>query len=73
MDGAYKSDITSTEIEQAYLRNPEGQMSFCTLGHQYILDFPSMFQRNLQYKTKREVCRRPVFVSKSETVEKKKR
>ena len=62
-DCGYSANITSDQIEQAFLDNPDGQMSFATAGHQYVLDFTTMVQKNLEYKTQREVCRRPLFVS----------
>ncbi|XP_045163461.2 protein mono-ADP-ribosyltransferase PARP12-like isoform X2 [Mercenaria mercenaria] len=67
----YKSNISSTDLEQAYIANPEGQLAFSTLGHEYILDFPKMVQRNLEYKTEREVSRRPTFISKQDFEQKK--
>lgn len=67
----YKADISSTHLEQAYIANPEGNLAFSTLGHEYILDFPKMVQRNLHYKTEREVCRRPVFISRQDFEQKR--
>lgn len=66
-----RADLTSSEIEQEYLSHPDGQMSFDLL-HDDILDFTIMWQRCLQYKTKREIRRRPVFVSRHEVEIKKK-
>ncbi|KAL4222038.1 polymerase [Mactra antiquata] len=72
-DMDYRSNITSSDLEQAYVRNPEGQMSFQTAGHRYILDLNKMTQQNLDYETKREVRRRPVFLRKQDIEERKKR
>lgn len=65
-DHGYRSTITSDDIEQAFLDKPDGQQAFATEGHLYVLDFKDMYQRNVQYDTKRAVCRRPVFMSKEE-------
>ena len=59
---AYSTTFTSDEIEKTYLANPEGQMKFCTEGHEYLLDFPKMVQKNVKIGTERAVRRRPVFV-----------
>lgn len=63
VDGGYSATVTSDEIEQAYLDNPHGIMAFSTAGHEYVLDFTKMVQKNLYYKTEREVARRPLFLS----------
>ncbi|XP_052759704.1 protein mono-ADP-ribosyltransferase PARP12-like isoform X1 [Mya arenaria] len=62
----YHSTISSQDLEQAYISNPDGQLKFSTQGHEYILDFVKMVQCNLHYKTEREVTRRPKFISKHE-------
>lgn len=62
----YKASISSEDLELAYLSKPEGSLSFATQGHQYVLNFNKMVQRNLEYTTERAVRRRPVFVSKDE-------
>jgi hypothetical protein len=67
----YASNISSTDLEQAYIANPDGQLQFNTLGHKYILDFSRMVQRNIDYKTEREVARRPPFVSIEDFKQKK--
>ena len=56
-----------------FQENPGGQMKFNTSGHDYIMDFPRMVQRNVVYKTERSVRRRPVFVSPEEIKVKKRR
>lgn len=55
-----------------YHENPCGQMRFKTSGHDYIMDFQKMVQKNVFHKTERRVRRRPVFVC-AEDVELKKR
>ena len=37
-------------------------MKFSTEGHEYLLDFPKMVQKNVKIGTERAVRRRPVFV-----------
>ncbi|XP_052759780.1 protein mono-ADP-ribosyltransferase PARP12-like isoform X2 [Mya arenaria] len=68
----YRSTISSQDLEQAYISNPDGQLNFTTQGHEYVLDFANMVQRNLFYTTEREVSRRPKFVSKDELERRKK-
>ncbi|WAR14207.1 PAR12-like protein [Mya arenaria] len=68
----YRSTISSQDLEQAYISNPDGQLKFSTQGHEYVLDFANMVQRNLVFKTEREVSRRPKFVSKDELESRKK-
>ncbi|WAR14221.1 PAR12-like protein [Mya arenaria] len=68
----YRSTISSQDLEQAYISNPDGQLKLSTQGHEYILDFAKMVQRNLFYTTEREVSRRPKFVSKDELERRKK-
>ena len=70
--GSYQSTITSQTLEQDYIANPDGQISFTTSGHKYILDFGKMTQQNLKHKTEREVRRRPKFVSVEDVEERKK-
>ncbi|XP_078703754.1 protein mono-ADP-ribosyltransferase PARP12-like [Branchiostoma floridae x Branchiostoma belcheri] len=57
------SNITSDDIEQAYLQK-QSSYNFQTDEFPYILDFTGMYQQNLnpRYSTKRLVRRRPVFV-----------
>ncbi|XP_052760089.1 protein mono-ADP-ribosyltransferase PARP11-like isoform X1 [Mya arenaria] len=73
-DDAYgfRSKISSQDIEQAYISNPDGQLQFSTQGNVYVLDFVRMLQCNLIFKTEREVSRRPKFVSNHELESRKK-
>lgn len=62
-------------LESLYWADRDDVVPFCVGGQQYILNFKGdlstqMYQQNLKYKTKREVRRRPRFVS-SEEVNKK--
>ncbi|XP_013872004.1 protein mono-ADP-ribosyltransferase PARP12 [Austrofundulus limnaeus] len=65
-DGA---TVNSQTLEKLYLENSDSKTSFQAGKHQYHLYFKGaagsqqMFQENIQYKTKREVRRRPRFVS----------
>lgn len=58
-------------LESLYWANRDGVASFCAGKQQYILNFKGdrgtqMYQQNMKYKTKREVRRRPRFVSAEE-------
>ncbi|XP_064174947.1 protein mono-ADP-ribosyltransferase PARP12-like [Anguilla rostrata] len=69
-DSKARSSITSLTLENAYLADTKGEISFTAGSQQYLLSFKDMTQRNLKYNTKREVRRRPWFLS-IEDVEKK--
>ncbi|XP_074863598.1 protein mono-ADP-ribosyltransferase PARP12-like [Carettochelys insculpta] len=57
------STVCSSDLENAYLAKGSPILQFKAGRHEYELDFKAMNQRNLRYKTQREVCRRPKFVS----------
>ncbi|XP_063998373.1 zinc finger CCCH-type antiviral protein 1-like isoform X2 [Pogoniulus pusillus] len=54
---------TSAIIENLYLADPDATISFQAGLHHYQLNFKEMTQKNITYKTQRQVCRRPKFVS----------
>lgn len=68
-DGAEQASVTSKTLENEYLADGQKEIPFSAGKHQYILHFKGapgtlqMHQQNMQYKTKREVRRRPRFVS----------
>ncbi|NXS96270.1 PAR12 polymerase, partial [Jacana jacana] len=67
-----KNNVTapsSAVIENLYLADPDTTISFQSGVHHYELNFKEMIQTNILYKTRRQVCRRPKFVS-SEDVQK---
>lgn len=58
-------------LESSYWADRDGVASFSVGNQQYILNFKGdlgtqMYQQNLKHKTKREVRRRPRFVSAEE-------
>ncbi|KAM6937071.1 protein mono-ADP-ribosyltransferase PARP12 [Xenentodon cancila] len=61
--------VTSPTLENLYLEDKDAHIPFQAGKHQYVLHFKDaagterMYQQNLKYKTKREVRRRPHFVS----------
>ncbi|KAI1905461.1 hypothetical protein AGOR_G00016430 [Albula goreensis] len=64
--GAYakaKTSITSKTLENAYLADTDSEMLFNADRHIYILSYKDMSQQNIVSKTKREIRRRPRFVS----------
>ncbi|XP_070561481.1 protein mono-ADP-ribosyltransferase PARP12-like [Ptychodera flava] len=62
--------ITSTDIELSYQdfieKGTSNSMQFSAGGQNYTLYFAYMYQQNNQYKTKRDVRRRPKYRSESE-------
>ncbi|XP_058046638.1 zinc finger CCCH-type antiviral protein 1-like isoform X2 [Ahaetulla prasina] len=65
------ASLTSDDLENLYLAEPNGSIQFEAGSQKYLLSFKNMTQVNLNYPTKREVRRRPKFVS-SEDVKTKK-
>ncbi|CAM4453961.1 protein mono-ADP-ribosyltransferase PARP12 [Lepidochelys kempii] len=57
------STVYSSDLEHAYLAKELPTLQFKAGRHEYELNFKAMNQRNLRYKTQREVCRRPKFIS----------
>lgn len=68
-DSDTPASVTSQTLENVYQADRETEISFGAGKQQYILHFKSapgsqqMYQQNVKYKTKREVRRRPRFVS----------
>ncbi|XP_029819537.1 protein mono-ADP-ribosyltransferase PARP12 isoform X2 [Manacus vitellinus] len=60
---------SSAVLENLYQADPDATISFQAGQHHYNLNFKEMTQTNIAFKTRREVCRRPKFVS-SEDVQK---
>ncbi|XP_014911578.1 poly [ADP-ribose] polymerase 12-like [Poecilia latipinna] len=67
--GGGDTTVTSDTLEKMYLADKDAEITFQAGKHQYTLHFKgakgsqTMFQQNLKYKTKREIRRRPRFVS----------
>lgn len=63
------ASVTSETLDNVYQADREAEINFSAGGQLYILHFrgelgtQQMYQENLKYKTKREVRRRPRFVS----------
>ncbi|XP_068943423.1 zinc finger CCCH-type antiviral protein 1 isoform X2 [Petaurus breviceps papuanus] len=57
------SEFTSVELEFFFLLCPEEFVEFSEGHHKYTLNFKEMIQTNIVSLTKREVRRRPKFVS----------
>ncbi|XP_077324918.1 zinc finger CCCH-type antiviral protein 1-like [Lithobates pipiens] len=56
------SSICSSDLETVYLSDPTGIIRFTAGGQDYIINCQEMRQRNVYYKTEKEVCRRPKFL-----------
>nr|XP_056718670.1 zinc finger CCCH-type antiviral protein 1-like [Euleptes europaea] len=65
------STLTSDDLENVFLSQPEGSFQFQAGSQTYEMNFKDMIQKNLNYQTRREVRRRPKYVS-PEDVKKKK-
>ncbi|XP_038161404.1 protein mono-ADP-ribosyltransferase PARP12-like [Cyprinodon tularosa] len=67
--GSADASITSKTLENVYLADGDAEIPFQAGNQKYIFHFKDavgnqqMYQQNLQYQTKREVRRRPCFVS----------
>ncbi|KAM6436646.1 protein mono-ADP-ribosyltransferase PARP12-like [Liasis olivaceus] len=66
-----QASLTSDDLENVFLTDPSGSISFEVGSQKYLLNFKDMTQKNLKYATQREVRRRPKFVC-SEDVRTKK-
>ncbi|XP_068215066.1 myb-like protein X [Palaemon carinicauda] len=58
--GFLTSDVTSEDIENQYLRNPNASITFKNSMFTYLLDFKLMTQTNTSTKVTRKVRRRPM-------------
>ncbi|KAI8504728.1 Poly (ADP-ribose) polymerase [Branchiostoma belcheri] len=63
-----QSSLTSQDIEERYQDQPDAELSFSTQHHQYVLRLRDMQQENVVYKTRRDVRRRPRFVSEDDVI-----
>ncbi|XP_054909115.1 protein mono-ADP-ribosyltransferase PARP12-like [Poeciliopsis prolifica] len=67
--GGGDTTVTSESLEKMYLADKDAEITFQAGKHKYTLHFKgaegsqTMFQQNLKHKTKREIRRRPRFVS----------
>ncbi|NXQ15399.1 PAR12 polymerase, partial [Peucedramus taeniatus] len=68
-EGNSMTSPSSAIIENLYQADPCAIVPFQAGHHQYELNFKEMTQTNISFKTQRQVCRRPKFVS-SEDVQK---
>uniref|UniRef100_A0A672F9P3 Poly (ADP-ribose) polymerase family, member 12a n=1 Tax=Salarias fasciatus TaxID=181472 RepID=A0A672F9P3_SALFA len=68
-DGGGAAAIASQTLENVYLADRDTEIPFSAGKHQYVLYFKDaagsgrMYQQNVKHKTKREVRRRPRFLS----------
>ncbi|XP_069790234.1 protein mono-ADP-ribosyltransferase PARP12 isoform X2 [Narcine bancroftii] len=60
------ASITSTELEKAFLADSKATLEFTAGKRQYKLNFEDMLQTNLRIRTRREVRRRPRFISEQD-------
>uniref|UniRef100_A0A8C5J0X3 PAR12 polymerase n=1 Tax=Junco hyemalis TaxID=40217 RepID=A0A8C5J0X3_JUNHY len=62
-EGTSTTSPSSAVIENLYQADPCAIVPFQAGQHQYELNFKEMIQTNTHFKTRRQVCRRPKFVS----------
>ncbi|KAM6291208.1 protein mono-ADP-ribosyltransferase PARP12-like isoform 2-T2 [Porphyrio hochstetteri] len=65
-EGSSVNSPSSDVIENLYLADPGATIPFQAGSQHYNLNFKEMTQTNISFKTKRQVCRRPKFVSSEE-------
>lgn len=71
--------MTSETLENVYLEDRDTEIPFSAGKQKYILHFKDatgdqvMYQQNIKFKTKRDVRRRPRFVSAHDVEDKLKR
>uniref|UniRef100_A0A8C5U869 PAR12 polymerase n=1 Tax=Malurus cyaneus samueli TaxID=2593467 RepID=A0A8C5U869_9PASS len=68
-EGSSTASPASAIIENLYQADPNAVVPFQAGQYQYELNFKEMTQTNTVFKTRRQICRRPKFVS-SEDVQK---
>ncbi|NWV03755.1 PAR12 polymerase, partial [Ptilonorhynchus violaceus] len=68
-EGNSVTSPSSAIIENLYQADPDAIVPFQAGQHNYELNFKEMTQTNVAFKTRRQICRRPKFVS-SEDVHK---
>ncbi|XP_068943447.1 protein mono-ADP-ribosyltransferase PARP12 [Petaurus breviceps papuanus] len=59
----HAADISSSDVEKAYLNQESPVLQFSVGKHTYELNFKAMTQKNLYFGTVRKVCRRPKYIS----------
>ncbi|XP_020853675.1 protein mono-ADP-ribosyltransferase PARP12 isoform X2 [Phascolarctos cinereus] len=59
----HAADVSSSDVEKAYLSQESPIFQFSVGKHNYELNFKAMTQKSLHYGTVRNVCRRPKYVS----------
>ncbi|XP_069484823.1 protein mono-ADP-ribosyltransferase PARP12-like [Ambystoma mexicanum] len=66
--GKEAATLTSKDLENAYLsdKDKKAVLNFEAGSQKYEINFQDMLQRNLKYGTRKEVRRRPMFVSQEE-------
>ncbi|XP_072552006.1 protein mono-ADP-ribosyltransferase PARP12-like [Salminus brasiliensis] len=63
MDAKHATPLTSQTLENVYQADPHSEVPVSSENHTYMLYMKDMFQQNVLYMTKREIRRRPRFVS----------
>ncbi|KAL7878615.1 hypothetical protein AOLI_G00095890 [Acnodon oligacanthus] len=57
------SSVTSKGLEDMYLKKVQTEIQFSVANNNYVLNLRDMYQQSLKHSTKREIRRRPVYVS----------
>ncbi|KAJ8401407.1 hypothetical protein AAFF_G00386380 [Aldrovandia affinis] len=70
VSGKAAASVTSRSLETSYQEDTDSDILFSTMGHRYILSFKGMYELSVEFQTKREVHRRPRFLSASEVKKK---
>ncbi|XP_078529505.1 protein mono-ADP-ribosyltransferase PARP12-like [Lissotriton helveticus] len=64
--GKEAATLTSKDLETTYNTDKQAVVNFEAGSQKYEIHFQEMIQRNLKYGTKKEVLRRPMFVSQED-------
>ncbi|XP_029455647.1 uncharacterized protein LOC115090552 isoform X3 [Rhinatrema bivittatum] len=62
------ASLSSSSLENVYLADTAAIVPFQAGSQSYEINFADMVQRNVIYQTKREICRRPKFLSFDDVV-----
>ncbi|XP_047008698.2 protein mono-ADP-ribosyltransferase PARP12 [Ictalurus punctatus] len=63
VDAQLATPLTSQTLENVYQSDPQREIPVSSERHKYMLYLKDMYQQNLLYQTKRDIRRRPRFVS----------
>ncbi|XP_026851473.2 protein mono-ADP-ribosyltransferase PARP12-like isoform X2 [Electrophorus electricus] len=69
-DAKLLSPVTSNALENVYLAEVDTEIPFTLGNNNYVIFLKDMYQINIKYKTKRDIRRRPRFISSEDVMRK---